>query len=297
MVMNPIKIKANVTSSRGFLDTLGDAESILHLKRFITTPGIAGTATAQELAALVPKDGPFLAMGWREAARRIKEIIIGKKIEVISEEAAWLPIQVHAIYCPNVPGTKASLTLEYSESGEATCRLEFLGVGGGGEFSIEFAVNDKLEVEAESAIVSYQILTTWQRCSLVSKNGSAIDFPRLGAVHEDCQRIETKTLATGAKPPPGTALKQLLEFDQRNTKGILTRRHSIKAGTKWTGSIGVKLEKLGFECASEFVGTRNWNSEYEYLLQPGHLYRVVQAVGSLDWWWVVDTKGDMKGVS
>jgi hypothetical protein len=262
-----------LTEQPGFLDTLGSPESLLQLNRFLKTPGIAGSPVARELAQFAPPEAAHLsAQRWKGIANKLRDFFLGHPIRVEAEELVWIPIEVHGLYCPAIPGSRASLSVDRGTKEKSSCSVLVFGNGGGHAFTIEFTVRDEFAVEAQSVVVRYLIQGTVAKC-VIDAPGGPERFPRLEKLHKKMQRVEVQPVT----PPGHQAIWGEViftrEYDLRNAK--VTNKFTLENAveSEWRGSAGLKLETLGFDVTIEYALTKKWKTIFTYELPAGHLFR------------------------
>jgi hypothetical protein len=278
------------TQQHGDLEEgLGHAESLLHIRRWLSTPGIAGTVVASTLEQLLPEEDMFLRASWRDAAQRVADFVRGQQTEVVGEERIWVPTQMLSLYRPAVEGAKATISLSADSEHTTSIALEIFGTGGGPEFTVELGWNDKLESEHESLLVNYARLARYSICRIHTRAGWTDPFAKLVELLPD-EKLEVR-------PLPQTHIGLIKEaavpvtIDLRKQRGILTRKLTTKSGVQWKGRVGIKIEAFGVESSVEYLITRSKETEYEYVLPGGYLYQVVQGESPPDWWWNVPVEG------
>jgi hypothetical protein len=267
--------------------TLGHAESLLGIRRFVTSPGVAGTPVAMALKDLLPGDENFLNWQWREAAKRIADFFSSGQIEVLGKYQAWIQVHVLSLYRPNVEGAKASVTFEVTAGQEKTFSVDIFGSGGGAEFTVELGWSDKIESDHESVTVLYELLAEWQICRLVRNGAATHSFAQLKQLGK-ADRTQVRALAPLYAPLDKEGASTPVTLDLRGQTAMLTRTLTAKSGTQWRGSIGVEIEKFGVKAKAEYVGTRLNETTYEYSLPGGYIYRARQFETSPDWWWDIE---------
>lgn len=266
-----------------FDSELGHVGSILQVRHWLESPGISGSELGKELERLLPEEGPYLSSFWRTSARKIADLLTGRRTEVLGETTSWVPVTIAALYRPQVPGAKATLSIGNSKERSLATNVEIFGTGGGTEFNFEVASKDSLETEDENLNVSYARQFRWQICRVHTRKGSTEKFARL-------------LDATGAErvdvdPIPGDSLREVLpasplvSIDLRGQKGTLTRNFSTNGGVQWKGKLGLSLEEFGVEATTEYIVTRKVETAYQYVLPAGFLYEVVPAKSPADWIW------------
>jgi hypothetical protein len=280
----------SITRHEGLFETLNQPESLLHLRSFLTTPGIGGTSVAAQLNELRPTDktpngGPLLTFGWRSAAHAIADFLMGRKVEVVAEETSWLPFKLHVVHCPPVDGAEANLRLITDSTSKSSCRLSVVGVGGGPEFSVAVKVSTGFKTTAKSMSVVYAFETVWQHCHLIDVDGSRTAFPRLKELRKNSRRITPETFAPiNPRRDWGSVVEQEV-LDLRDADDNTTRKLEVTAGTSWEAS--AETEIFGFKAGPKYTLDLKATNELEYVLPKGHTYTAARYAKMPWWWWSV----------
>jgi hypothetical protein len=262
-----------VTEQPGLLDTLGSPESLLQLNRFLKVPGIQGSPVARELAKFAPPETAHLsAQKWKGIAGKLQDFFLGHPVRVEAEELAWIPIEVHALYCPAIPGSKASLSVDRGEKEKSSCSVLVFGTGGGHSFTIEFIVRDEFSVTAQNVVVRYLIQGTVARCVIDAPTGPH-RFSRIEKLHKKLQRIEVQQVIPPGNQPGWGEVIFTREYDLRNANvtGKFTLENSEES--EWRAAAGLKLETLGVDLTVDYTVTKKWKTLFVYELPAGHLFR------------------------
>jgi hypothetical protein len=274
---------ASVKRHPGLFDLLGEPGSLLQVRSFAETEGIRHSGLGQALASYKPPDGPLMSFSMREVAERLRDFLMGQRVEVLAEANGWIGFSIHVLHCPPAPGAEASLAVETEESEEASCRIEVAGVGGGAEFSLGVKATEKFSVKAESLTVTYAFRGVWEKCRM-GEGRAAVVFPRLKEVDKDIQRMEARAASATALDPLWGKPVQTVEVDLRATKATtLTKSLEITQGTKWEASSA--LEVLGFKLGPKYSVTLKAKTVCEYSLPPGYNYLGARFERAPWWWW------------
>jgi hypothetical protein len=275
----------SITRHDGFFDTLRQPESLLHLKNFMSTPGVRGTSvgtTLGEYRALQEREGPLLSFGWRDSANKVADFILGRDVEVVGEEQRWLPFRVHTLYCPAVPGAEATLSICTEKESTASGRLSIAGVGGGPDFSIAMKMSSGFKTKEKSISITYEFETVWEHCNLIAVDGSRTSFPRLKELRRNSRRT-TPRLVTPSQPrDEWGAVAEREVIDLRNVDVDATQKLEISAGTEWEAS--AEIEIFGVTIGPKYTLAMKWTTELEYVLPKGYSY-VARRYEKMPWWW------------
>ena len=280
----------SITRHDGFFDTLRQPESLLHLKNFMTTPGVRGTSVGTTLgeyrAWQQAQEGPLLSFGWRDTANKVADFIFGRDVEVVAEEQRWLPFRVQALYCPTVPGAEATLSISSEKESKASCRLSIAGVGGGPDFSVTLKMSTGFKTKEKSISVTYEFDTVWEHCNLIASDGSRTSFPRLKELRRNSRRT-TPHLITPSRPRDDWGeVAEREVIDLRKGDVDATQKLEISAGTEWEAS--AELEIFGVTVGPKYILDMKWTTELEYVLPKGHTYLARRYQKMPWWWWSVD---------
>lgn len=281
----------SITRHEGLFETLNAAESVLQLESFVTTPGIEGTSAAETLNQYQPTeegagDAALLSFGWRNAANKIADFLLGRQIEIVGEETRWLPFRVHVVHCPPVEGFEATLRIADQTTSKASVRLSVAGVGGGPEFSVAVKFSTGFKTAAKSMSVVYEFEAVWEHCTLIDEDGSRTAFPRLKELRKNSRRI---TPAIVASPKPQADWGVVVEsdvLDLRQAGGNTTHKLEITEGTTWEAS--AETEIFGFKAGPKYTLDLKATTELEYVLPSGHSYTAARYSNMPWWWWSVD---------
>ncbi len=275
----------SIEARSGLFRRLGTPESLLRVSEFVGVPGIAGTPYENALREYLPRTGTHLSPSWRKLAGKLRDFFTLAEVRVVNTVEAWLPVEVHALYCP--PGGTASLKLESSDSDGSTCRLELLGTGGGDDFDVTFKVTDRFDDSKSSLAVIYQIKSTWEHCQLTRVGHQPAFFQRLAGVQEQLRRVEVTALQQLAPQPTWGEVVDDVTYDLRTSPAAARATLETSIGQKWEDKLGIDLGDLGFKASVKFVGTKKYKTVYGYKLPPGRRYRARQFENGGWWWWSV----------
>lgn len=276
-----MRLTADLKQNDSLEDTLGRYESLLYVRRFVETPGIAGTSLASELMALLPSEGAFLKVGWRDAVSRIQDYFSKRSIVTIARSETSVPIRLLSLFCPCVPGAKATATIGMQLKNKRIASFEFFGSGGGKEVSLDVKCSDKFETLEVSIAVIYKILVEWDVCDLHGKTGAPVRFARISKIElKDSVVIEPIEIAH-----EDASHSEVSVIDLRMQCGSLIRKISKESGAQWSGTFGLKVSDFGIDAKLSYMATQMESIEYEYVLPGGYIYKVHQLDSSKDWFW------------
>lgn len=284
MVTFSIDVLAS-SQDKGLEESLGEMESLLHLERFLRSPGVRGTRLAGELATYLPSDGAYLRFSWRELAGRLLDFLAGRTLETIDEWESAVPISLLHLYCPSIIGTRASLRIGEDRKEQSSCKLRIFGMGGGNDFTFELVTSDTLSTEGESQVVVVSYLSKWRLIRSTGAAGDAYEYPRLDGVDAGNQEISVHTIASPELNPLWGNQTETTVFDLTQTEARWKRSLTTGSGNKWHGSAQVKIPKTGVDFGTEYAVTSRSAFTYEYDLPPGHRYCGRRFENAPHWWW------------
>lgn len=285
------KIKS-IQRDFGLYDDLDSPEIIAKAKNFAYTPGILNTELSNEIISFVNTNQLFMSGNWSKIIAKLKKIFTRVEREVIGETTSWIPIKVHKIYCPDVKGAHAKLSIVQKKEIESTSTIKIIGVGGEAGFTIEMDMEDEFSVTNQSVEIIYEFLAKWKRIKLIDKNNFTTEYCTIEDIDPTNSRLQPADIDSKYPYPydeSDVEHKQYIKLKNKKINSLQTVKElTIKAGSKIKASQEIKLESFGIDIGVSYAVNNNWEANYHYELPSGFDYLAIKLHQNPYWIWEVN---------
>jgi hypothetical protein len=273
-------------------ESTSQPDTLNHVGEFLLSRGVAGSQLDQEVRGLIEESGIDTSEGRTSEALRnkLRDLLHPVREKVLGSDQGTITIGAYYLYRPAVKSAKVELDISHAQATTGTVSFKFPAIGGSGEATLTLTQEIHREVTQGSEIISVIVPAKFQRVQLTRDGLVLATYERLERILDNQTDWDFKPLKAPAagehRQPPVT-----VKYNQQSQKGGTTRvKTTVKAGTSWKLSTGVKLPTFGVDLGVDITGETVQEIALTYELPDGHVYVGEQFKADPGYVWTVGSR-------